>query len=134
MGFGLTDSFSKLFKLIRFSKSFFNLNLFLFPFGWIGFWVFHFVVFSLFRYWTIIRTGITCKKIPCYMRNSACMWFIAKKLKYFEVMLNSFEFLIGLCNKLHNHIPNWHNKTKLVTASFSCFFNEKKVSYKVLLI
>ena len=25
---------------------------------------------------TIIRTGITCKKIPCYMRNSVCRWFI----------------------------------------------------------
>ena len=25
---------------------------------------------------TIIRTGITCKKIPCYMRNSTCRWCI----------------------------------------------------------
>ena len=33
------------------------------------------------------------KKVPCYMRRSACRWFIAKKLKYFEVMLNIFEFL-----------------------------------------
>ena len=24
----------------------------------------------------IIRTGITCKKIPCYMHDSACRWFI----------------------------------------------------------
>ena len=28
---------------------------------------------------TIIRTGITCKKIPCYMCDSACKWFIVKK-------------------------------------------------------
>ena len=42
---------------------------------------------------TIIRTGITCKKIPGYMHSSACRWFIVKiKLKYFEVMLNIFEF------------------------------------------
>ena len=41
---------------------------------------------------TIIRTGITCKKIPCYMRDSACKWL--KKLKYFKVMLNIFEFLL----------------------------------------
>ena len=27
------------------------------------------------------------------MCDSACRWFIAKKLKYFEVMLNIFEFL-----------------------------------------
>ena len=25
------------------------------------------------------------------MRDSACRWFIVKKLKYFEVMLNIFE-------------------------------------------
>ena len=40
----------------------------------------------------IIRTGITCEKIPCYMRDSACKGFIVKKDKYFEVMLNIFEF------------------------------------------
>ena len=30
---------------------------------------------------TILQTGITCKKIPCYMHNSACRWFIVKKPK-----------------------------------------------------
>ena len=28
-------------------------------------------------------TGITCKKIPCYMGDSACRWFIVKKAKIF---------------------------------------------------
>ena len=32
---------------------------------------------------SIIRTRITCKKIPCYMRDSACRWFIVKKAKIF---------------------------------------------------
>ena len=32
---------------------------------------------------TIIRTRITCKKIPCYMRDSACRWFVVKKAKIF---------------------------------------------------
>ena len=41
---------------------------------------------------TIIPTGITCKKIPCYMRDSARRWLLLKILKYFEVMLNIFEF------------------------------------------
>ena len=50
-------------------------------------------VLILIDHGTIIRTGITCKKIPYYMRDSACRWFIDKKLKYFEVMLNIFEFL-----------------------------------------
>ena len=38
---------------------------------------------GLFYHGTIIRTGITCKKISCYMRNSACRWFIVKKAKIF---------------------------------------------------
>ena len=37
----------------------------------------------LFMHGTIIRTGITCKKIPCYMRDSTCRWFIVKKAKIF---------------------------------------------------
>ena len=41
---------------------------------------------------TIIRIRITCKKIPCYIRNSGCRWFILKKLKCFEVTLSIFEF------------------------------------------
>ena len=28
-------------------------------------------------------TGITCKRIPCYMRDSACRCFIVKKAKIF---------------------------------------------------
>ena len=27
--------------------------------------------------------GITCKKVPCYMRSSACRWFIVKKARIF---------------------------------------------------
>ena len=29
------------------------------------------------------RKGTTCKKIYCYMRDSACRWFIVKKAKIF---------------------------------------------------
>ena len=47
-----------------------------------------------FAHGTVIRKGITCKKISCYMRDSGCNWFILKKIKYFEVMLNIFEFLL----------------------------------------
>ena len=32
---------------------------------------------------TIIRTRVTYKKIPCYMRDSACRWFIVKKANIF---------------------------------------------------
>ena len=41
---------------------------------------------------TIKRTEITCKKISCYMHDSAYRWFIVEILKYFEVILNIFEF------------------------------------------
>ena len=32
---------------------------------------------------TILRTGITCKKIPSYMCYSTCRWFIVKKATIF---------------------------------------------------
>ena len=38
----------------------------------------------------IIRTGITCKKIPCHMRDSACRSLIVENAKNFEVMLIIF--------------------------------------------
>ena len=38
----------------------------------------------------IIRTGITCKKIPCYMRGSAWRWFVVKKAKMFGSYVKHF--------------------------------------------
>ena len=35
------------------------------------------------KHGTIIRTVITCKKIPCYMRDSACSWCIVGNVKIF---------------------------------------------------
>ena len=59
---------------------------------------------------TIIRTKITCKKIPCYMRDSACRWFIVEKktqnilkflghVNYFWILVGviKWRLLIGLC-------------------------------------
>ena len=57
------------------------------------------------KHGAIIRRGITCKKIPSYMRDSACRWFrglLLKKLKYFEVMLNIFEFL-----RVWENVESW---------------------------
>ena len=41
---------------------------------------------------TTIRTGITCRKIPCYMLCATQLagGLLLKKLKCFEVMLNIF--------------------------------------------
>ena len=38
------------------------------------------VLHNLSDYETIIQTGITCKKIRCYMRDLACKWFIVNPL------------------------------------------------------
>ena len=45
---------------------------------------------------TIMRTGIACKKIPCYMRESACMWFIVKKEKIFWSYVKHFWIFAGV--------------------------------------
>ena len=37
----------------------------------------------LLNHGTIIQTEITSKKIHCYMRDTACRWFIVKKAKIF---------------------------------------------------
>ena len=36
-----------------------------------------------FNHGTIIQTRIACKKIPCYICESAYRWFIVKKAKIF---------------------------------------------------
>ena len=45
---------------------------------------------DLVNHGTIIRTGITCKKIPCYMRDSAGRWFIVKNVKMFQIYVKLF--------------------------------------------
>ena len=50
----------------------------------------------LLTHGTIIRTGITCKKISCYMRDSACRWFIVKKAKIFWSYVKYFWILVSV--------------------------------------
>ena len=83
---------------------------------------------------TIIRTGITCKKIPCYMHDSACRWFIIENAKIIRSYVKHFwifprerncRILIGLCKDvLMNHpimFLDRDNKGKLVPAPFPYF-------------
>ena len=51
---------------------------------------------------TIIRTKITCKKIPCYMRDSACRWFIVKKTKIFWTHIKHFEL-----SRVREKVESW---------------------------
>ena len=55
---------------------------------------------------TIIRTGITCNKISCYMCDSPCKWLIAENAKIFRSYVKHFlifphegncRILISLC-------------------------------------
>ena len=84
----------------------------------------------------IIRTGMTRKKIPCYMRDSACRWCIVKKAKILWIYVKHFLILPGVrncrnlsgqCKQAFLNCPtiflNRDNKTKLKPASFSCFLD-----------
>ena len=52
---------------------------------------------------TIIRTGITCKKIPCkYPATQLSGALFLKKLEYCEVMLNIFEF-----SRVWENVESW---------------------------
>ena len=47
-------------------------------------------IILLFHHGTLIRTGITCKKIPCYMPDSACRWRIVIEAKIFGSYVKDF--------------------------------------------
>ena len=94
---------------------------------------------------TIIRTGITCKKLPCYMRDSARRWHITKKVIfwiyviYFWTLWNvkNCRILIVLCKWIFKNHPiiflSQHNKTKLVSASVfvSGLFPKTKINFSL---
>ena len=88
-----------------------------------------------FDHRTIIQTGITCKKIPCYMRDSACRCSVVKRAKTFWSYVKHFwiltgvrncRILIGLCKWVFLNCPTiflvWHNKGKEVAASSFSWF------------
>ena len=62
-----------------------NGGLFLAMFSVVLHYNFELVILSVLNHGTAIQTGITCKKILCYIHDSACRWYI--------VMLNIFETL-----------------------------------------
>ena len=47
-------------------------------------------MFIIYIHETIIGTGITCKKIPCYMRDSARWWLIIENAKIFRSYVKHF--------------------------------------------
>ena len=93
---------------------------------------------------TIKRTGIICKKNPCYMCDSSCTWCIVKYAKifwsyveYFWITprISSCRIFICLCKQVFINISiiflDWDNKAKLVPAAYACYleflWKEKKI-------
>ena len=69
-------------------------------------------VFHLYTYHgTVTRTWITGKKISYYIGDSACRWLIFKMLKYFEIMLNIFEF-----SRVKENVESWFMEMKLQSS------------------
>ena len=88
---------------------------------------------------TIIRTGITCKKIPCHVHDSACRWFIVKKAKIFWSYVKHFwvptcvrkcRILTGLCNNLF-WIAQQYFLTNIIKQSYyQLLFLSFKTNYR----
>ena len=47
-------------------------------------------IVGLLYHGNIIRTGVTCKKIRCYMRDSASRWLIVENDKIFRSYVKYF--------------------------------------------
>ena len=97
------------------------------------------VYVCMYKHGTIIRTGITYKKIPRYMRDSAYRWFLVENAKIFSSYVKHFwifprerncRILIGLCKEVFMNHPimflDRDNKGKLVPPSFSYFLMGEK--------
>ena len=59
-------------------------------------WEFQYFQRPIYNHGTKIRTGTTCKKIPCYMHDSASRWFIAGKANIFWNYVKYFWILAGV--------------------------------------
>ena len=83
---------------------------------------------------TITQRGIACMKIPCYICDSACSWFIAKIAKIVSSYVKHFwnlssvgkcRILIGLCRKAFLNCPtiffHRHNKLSYYQILFLTF-------------
>ena len=51
------------------------------------------ICLSMYDHGTIVPTGMTWKKTPCYFATQFAGGLLFEKLKYFEAMLYIFEFL-----------------------------------------
>ena len=97
-------------------------------------------IFPTLRHGTIIGTGITCKKISCYLHDSVCRWLVPKNakilhsyVKYFHIFhvekiveswlvyRNNFSWIIMFRDR--------DNNSKLVPVSFLELLWGKNIFY-----
>ena len=57
---------------------------------WFEHILYFFVILTCSTHGTITRTGIRCKKILWYTRDSACKWLIVEKAKIFQSYVKQF--------------------------------------------
>ena len=96
--------------------------------------------YSFFENESTVQTGITCKMITCYMRDSACRSWITKTAIIFWIYVEHFHFLIlplvrnykffiGICKYLLMKHPivflDWDNETKIVPYIHTFYFLRK---------
>ena len=71
-----------------------------------------------------MQTGITCKKFPCYRRDSVFAWRSVENI-YIYIIVNIFEINSGYEIQVSIYLPvvflDRKNKTKLVPAFFLKF-------------
>ena len=65
---------------------------------------------------TIIRTGITCKKIPCHIRDSSCRWLIVKNVKIFRSYVWIFRVEYFEYFELHFWISPRERNCRILTG------------------
>ena len=66
---------------------------------------FFYIWMDLSNHGPTIQSGITCKEIPFYMRDSACRWFIVKKGKIFWGYVKHFWVLASVCGSFSRAAP-----------------------------
>ena len=52
---------------------------------------------SLRRINLLLTLGIACKKISCYMRDSACSWLVVENTKIFQSFVKYFLIFPRIC-------------------------------------
>ena len=88
--------------------------------------------FTLHTHETITQTGITCNKISCYMRDSACRWLIVENTKIFQSYAKHFKIFLQQIIYLYM-IYLHYKETKLFYLHCCCKIkSDQKYFFKLI--